>query len=105
MQRLIGRARPDLMIQTAADGQQGLALCQQQLPGLVLSDVVMPVMSGIELVRALQAARLQIPVILLSADPGHEQAALSAGAATFIFKPEVVRLLPALLRSFLPPAP
>jgi CheY-like chemotaxis protein len=101
MQRLVGRVRPDATIHTAADGQAALALWQQAAPALIVSDVSMPVMSGIDLVTALRAAGAQLPIILVSADPGHEQDALGAGADAFVFKPELVRQLPPLLRRLL----
>jgi two-component system response regulator AlgR len=101
MRRLVARVRPDATILSAADGQAALALCQQKAPALIVSDVSMRVMSGIDLVTALRAAGVQIPIILVSADPGYEQDALSAGADAFIFKPELARKLPPLLRGLL----
>ncbi len=80
-------------------------LCQQHMPVLIVSDVSMPVMSGIELTRALRAMGVQIPIILASADPGHEAQALGVGADAFVFKPEIARQLPSLLQQLLPPGP
>jgi CheY-like chemotaxis protein len=101
IQRLLARARPDAIFQPAADGRTALTLGLQLAPALIISDVSMPIMSGIDLATALRAAGVQAPLILLSADPGHEQNALAAGADSFIFKPEIGRLLPPLLRRFL----
>lgn len=105
MQRLVRRVRLDLTIYTAANGQAALMLCQQHMPVLIVSDVSMPVMSGIELTRALRAMGVQIPIILASADPGHEAQALGVGADAFVFKPEIARQLPSLLQQLLPPGP
>jgi CheY-like chemotaxis protein len=101
IERLIARARPDATIHTAADGRTAFTLCLQLAPALLISDVGMPQMSGIDLAAALRGAGAQLPIIMISADPGHEQDALSAGADYFIFKPEIGRQLPALLRRLL----
>lgn len=54
---------------TATNGQEGLKLLQHTLPALVLSDVMMPLLDGLELCRRMQAdGRLRfIPVVLMSA--------------------------------------
>lgn len=101
IQRLIARARPDAIVHTAANGRAALALCLQHAPALIISDVNMPLMNGIDLVMELRAGGVQAPVVLVSADPGHEQAGLNAGADSFIFKPQIGRLLPPLLRRLL----
>ncbi len=52
-----------------SDGEQALAAAQAQLPDLVVSDVMMPGMSGFELLKALKSSALtdHIPVLLLTA--------------------------------------
>jgi two-component system phosphate regulon response regulator PhoB len=75
----------------AEDGEQGLAVAKEARPDVVVSDVMMPKMSGIELVRALKGSpdTRSIPVILLSAkaqgaDVRH---GLEAGADDYVTKP------------------
>ena len=55
----------------------------------IVSDVQMPGMSGIELMRHLVASRYAAPVIMITArhDPGLEEKALASGAACFLQKP------------------
>ncbi|MDB6093971.1 MAG: response regulator receiver protein [Verrucomicrobia bacterium] len=59
----------------AANGIEGLAIACSQLPDLILLDVTMPVMGGLEMLAKLKAdPELQhIPVMLLLAAEGHEQ--------------------------------
>jgi len=86
--RTIGRQHRVLL---AADGAQGLELANAELPDLVLSDVMMPVIDGLELCRRLkaEAATRNIPVILITARHGPEGAVegLAAGADDYVLKP------------------
>lgn len=72
---------------TAADGEEGLAAARQHRPELVVSDVVMPGRSGLELLQDLAAEpRLRdTPVLLTSATADPEVA--SAPAFRFVPKP------------------
>lgn len=75
----------------ATDGPQALAFCRETPPDLILLDVVMPGMDGLEVCRQLKAtARTAgIPVIFVTAqsDPADETRALEAGGVDFITKP------------------
>jgi CheY-like chemotaxis protein len=53
---------------TAADGEEGLSLAQSEHPALVLLDLLMPKMSGLEVLRAMKADDKMrgIPVLVLS---------------------------------------
>ncbi len=75
----------------AEDGRQGLEAARSEKPDVIVSDVMMPEMSGLEMVAALKADEdtAGIPVILLSAKAqgsdvrqGHE-----AGADEYVTKP------------------
>jgi DNA-binding response OmpR family regulator len=76
---------------TAADGQDGVAAATASLPDLVVSDVMMPKVSGLELVQQLKANpdTAGIPVILLSAKAQVDdiRAGLDAGADDYVTKP------------------
>ncbi|MHB1869821.1 MAG: hybrid sensor histidine kinase/response regulator [Steroidobacteraceae bacterium] len=82
---------PTYEVSTASDGREGLAIARTSSPDLILSDVMMPELSGIELVAALRADPrcASIPVILLSARAGQEAAieGLDAGADDYLVKP------------------
>jgi CheY-like chemotaxis protein len=82
----------------AANGEQALARMRAQRPDLVLMDVSMPVLDGIEATRRLRADPLlrDLRVIMLSASPGegNRRSAIDAGADAFIAKPlDLVALL------------
>ena len=78
-------------VEAAADGAQALEAARRDPPDLVLTDVMMPVMDGFQLVRALRAdpRTKTIPIIALSARAGEEAAAegLRTGADDYIAKP------------------
>ncbi len=75
----------------AADGKEALDVAGHQLPDLVISDVMMPVMDGLAFCQALktQLATSHIPVILLTAKNMEDQRAegYASGADAYISKP------------------
>ena len=90
----------------AADGRQGLVAVRTERPDLVITDVLMPVMDGYELVRQLRLdpATSGIPVVFYTAHYGEGEAralALSSGVAYVLTKPvvseEVLRIVDLLL--------
>jgi CheY-like chemotaxis protein len=92
-------------IMAAADGQAALDVLRAadvtRLPGLIVSDLSMPRLNGLELLRVLKndATLHSIPVaIITSSDaPNDRELALAAGACSFIAKPYGVE---ALTRAF-----
>jgi DNA-binding response OmpR family regulator len=89
----------------AHDGAEGIELAREQRPDLVISDIMMPNVSGIELVEALKGdeATAAIPILLLSAkaQTADVRAGLEAGADDYVTKPfeplELVDRVQALL--------
>jgi len=82
-----------LEILYAQNGREALELVQQTPPDLVLTDMVMPEMGGLELVRELRKTRSGLPVILMTAHGSEETAvtALQAGAASYVPKKNLGR--------------
>lgn len=72
----------------ACDGQEALDIARELKPDLVLMDVKMPVLDGIEATRRLKAARPKTRVLLMSghAEDDLRTAALEAGATAFLLK-------------------
>jgi len=80
---------PDLeVVAEAADGRQAIDVAEQLKPDLVLMDVRMPVLDGIEATRQLKAVRPKTRVVLISAYEEDElrEAGLQAGAEAFLLK-------------------
>ena len=76
---------------TAVDGREALEMATDEMPDIVLSDVLMPNMSGIELCKAIKRnfSICHIPVVLLTARTAVEQAleGLKTGADDYVTKP------------------
>lgn len=75
----------------AEDGQKGLALAQEQVPDIIISDVMMPVMNGLEFCQNIKMNEItsHIPVILLTARAlnSHQIEGYKSGADAYITKP------------------
>lgn len=78
-------------VATAIDGLKGLAAAQEAPPDIIVSDVMMPGLTGTDLVRQLRAdpRTASIPIILISARAGQEAAVagLDAGSDDYLVKP------------------
>jgi CheY-like chemotaxis protein len=72
----------------APDGQQALAVIEAQRPDIVLTDMYMPQMNGLELVTAVKSQFPHIPVVLITGQGSEEIAAqaLAHGAASYVPK-------------------
>lgn|SRR5574340_1581273 len=99
-------ARTNYRLIEAVDGETGIAMAQQQLPQLILMDVQLPKMSGLEATRILKAtpATRAIPIVVITsfALSGDREKAAAAGADSYLAKPYSPRELLALVRRFLP---
>ena len=88
---------------TARDGVEGLQRALDESPDLVVLDVMMPRMSGLEVCRQLRAKRASIPIIMLTAR-GQEVdkvVGLELGADDYVTKPFSIRELLARVKSVL----
>lgn len=81
----------------AADGQEGIDMALRIVPDLIVSDVRMPKINGIELCKRLKADERtsHIPIIVLTAGTGedYEMRGLQSGADDFVEKPFKIRVL------------
>ncbi len=89
----------------ASDGKAGLATALKKVPDLIISDVMMPVMDGVELLSHLKSelSTSHIPVILLTAKSAIESqlSALKEGADDYITKPFSATYLKARVENLL----
>ncbi|HEX5458879.1 MAG TPA: ATP-binding protein [Steroidobacteraceae bacterium] len=88
LQRLL---RGRWQVDTAPNGVAALHQVRRQMPDLIVADIMMPQMDGLELVRRLrgETSTAQIPVLFLSARAGEEASVdgLRAGADDYLVKP------------------
>jgi CheY-like chemotaxis protein len=83
--------RPQIDLSVAASGRDGLAKARNRPPHLILLDIGLPDIDGLQVLRLIRDdARLaRIPVIVVSADTSEARidAALNSGASDFLAKP------------------
>ncbi|HEY4133315.1 MAG TPA: response regulator [Gemmatimonadaceae bacterium] len=89
----------------ARDGQAGIDAAKKEHPGLILMDVSIPVIDGLEATRRLKAdaSTKDIPIIALTAHAlaSDQQKAIEAGCDSYIAKPAEPRAVVAAVREYL----
>ena len=90
----------------AENGQEAIEMAQALHPDLIVMDLSMPVMNGIDATRALRKLMPAVPVIMFSeySDLLSEQEALSAGVSALVSKSDHVSFLIEKARALLYPA-
>lgn len=95
----------EYVVLEAADGKEGLAVALKEVPDLVICDVMMPVMDGLELTEQLKTntATSHIPVIMLTAKnlEEHRAEGYEHGADSYITKPFHSKVLLARIKNLL----
>jgi DNA-binding NarL/FixJ family response regulator len=88
LQQLLGTASDIDLVAVAADGQEAVDLVRLHRPDVVLMDLAMPVMGGVEATRAILAERPETRVVVLTSfgDESRIVAALEAGARGYLLK-------------------
>ena len=78
-------------VETASDGETGLEKAMEGKAGIVLLDMMLPKMNGIELCRRLKEdeATRRVPIIIITAKSDFEarQGAIASGADAYLLKP------------------
>jgi NarL family two-component system response regulator LiaR len=89
------------LVGQGANGQEGITLCEQYQPDIVLMDVVMPVMDGIEATKILHERFPDIKVLVLSSFQDHESvyAMLGNGAVGYLTKGSLAQDLADTIRA------
>ena len=88
---------------TATDGETGYRLQRERKPDLILLDLMLPRMSGLEVCRKLRAEGIQTPILILTArsEEPDRVLGLDLGADDYVTKPFSVRELMARVRALL----
>lgn len=101
---MAGQLLPFYRVKEAGDGAEGLIIAEQCLPDLIISDVMMPGIDGIQMLDQLKnnESTSHIPVILLTAKSsiGNQIEGLKYGADFYITKPFNMHYLMALVENF-----
>jgi len=86
---------------TAEDGNDGLAKAASIQPDVIILDIMLPKLSGIEVCRALRAGGDQVPILILSArsQESDKVLALGIGADDYVTKPFSINELAARVRA------
>ncbi|HTS17733.1 MAG TPA: response regulator [Verrucomicrobiae bacterium] len=81
----------DCQIFEAGNGQEGLAMAEREKPDLIIADLTMPVMTGVEMLNAMRTkpGLQNVPVIILTAEPARDTLASLArlGVRDYLNKP------------------
>ncbi|MBI3962131.1 MAG: response regulator transcription factor [Deinococcus sp.] len=90
-------------VDTAGSGAEGLALARDRPPDLVILDIMMPGLDGLEVLQRLRAADAQLPILLLTAKdaPADQVQGLERGADDYVVKPFTFEVLVARVRALL----
>jgi EAL domain-containing protein (putative c-di-GMP-specific phosphodiesterase class I) len=88
-------ARHGATVETATNGRQAVERVKAASYDVILSDISMPEMTGIEFLKAVRAHDLDVPVILITGEPGVESAmrAVEYGAFRYLAKPVAAKEL------------
>jgi len=104
VRQLLGRTSYRLI--ETVDGESGVATAFEERPDLILMDVQLPKMSGLDATRALRADERtkDTPIVIITsfAMSGDRERATAAGASGYLAKPYSPRELLAMVRQFLP---
>lgn len=98
---IIARKYPELKLYVAENGVTGLDTFREQRPDIVLADVEMPVMDGIQMAREIKAIDTEAVIIALTAhnDPKYLQNAIEIGIRHYVLKPVINENLFAVIRN------
>lgn len=98
-----GLSYEGFVVDTASSGAEGLALARERPSDLVILDIMMPGLDGLEVLRRLRAVDPHLPILLLTARdaPADQVEGLTQGADDYVVKPFTFEVLVARVRALL----
>ena len=104
-QYIVDTFSEDFRILQAENGEEGVSLAREHIPDIIVSDIMMPKMNGIQLTRLLKddIRTSHIPIILLTAKNADEdkEEGYDSGADSYLTKPFTAKLLASRIRNLL----
>ena len=96
-------SREGFDISSNGDGEEALAMIEARPPDLIVLDLMLPGMSGIELCRSLRRARLAVPIVIVTGRSSEADRirGLESGADDYLTKPFSLRELTVRIRTLL----
>lgn len=84
-----GLKEAQFAVDTAFDGEDGLHLAIQSTPDLIILDIMLPKIDGLNLIKKIRSAEINIPILILSAKESTDDrvAGLQSGADDYMIKP------------------
>ncbi len=101
LERVAGLLKTECnVVGTVTDGQQALEAARDLKPDVLVLDISMPVLSGIETAHQLKKAGVEARIVFLTVhdDPDFAREALEAGALGYVIKPRIASDLVAAIR-------
>lgn len=96
---------PNYIVHTAINGKEGLQIAQKEIPNIIVSDIMMPEMDGLELCRIMKSdiRTSHIPIILLTAKDSikDKEEGYESGADSYLTKPFSAKLLVSRIHNLL----
>jgi len=101
LQLLLGKEEDFEVVNTAGNGQEAIEICQQEQPDVILMDIQMPVMDGIECLKRIKQQWPSIQIMMLTTfrDEHNIRMALKAGAEGYLLKSTTIENMAQQIRA------
>jgi DNA-binding response OmpR family regulator len=97
--------RADYTVRIATDGWQALAALDEELPAILILDLILPGVSGFTILEHIRQQQIPLPIIVITANPLYHDSLHHAGIRHMLIKPFWIEELLHALRDTYCPAP